>query len=260
MINLTIGIPVYEMNGMGVYYLSFLLDRLNVQTVFPFEILISDNSTDKKIEEFVINNDSKIKIRYVRNSGPKDPCTNLNNLIKNSKSEYIKFIFQDDFPFSNDLISKTIKAIEENPSNNWFICGSNNTNDNKKFYNYVKPYFNNKIYLGKNTLGSPSVLTVKNSKELLLFDNRFIWLLDCAYYHQLNKKFGPPVIIDEVLITCRIHSDQLTGMLTDTKKIKEVFLAIKIFNKSFFKFYIFIEIFFSHLLNKLKVNVKRTLN
>jgi hypothetical protein len=48
MINLTIGIPVYEMNGMGVDYLSFLLDRLNVQTVFPFEILISDNSTDKK--------------------------------------------------------------------------------------------------------------------------------------------------------------------------------------------------------------------
>jgi len=76
----------------------------------------------------------------------------------------------------------------------------------------------------------------------------------------LNKKFGPPVIIDEVLITCRVHSDQLTGVLTDTKKIKEVFLAIKIFNKSFFKFYIFIEIFFSHLLNKLKVNVKRTLN
>ena len=79
MINLTIGIPVYEMNGMGVDYLSFLLDRLNVQTEFPFEILISDNSTDKKIEEFVINNDSKIKIRYIRNAGPKDPCTNLNN-------------------------------------------------------------------------------------------------------------------------------------------------------------------------------------
>jgi hypothetical protein len=184
----------------------------------------------------------------------------LNNLIKNSKSEYIKFIFQDDFPFSNDLISKTIKAIEKNPDNNWFICGSNNTTDNENFYNYVNPYFNSKIYLGKNTLGSPSVLTVKNSKELLLFDNRFIWLLDCAYYHILNKKFGPPMIIDEVLITCRVHSDQLTDVLTDTKKIKEVFLANKIFNKSFFKFYIFIEIFFSHLLSKLKVNVKRIWN
>lgn len=260
MTKLTVGIPVYEMKGIGIEYLNFLLNKLNNQTVFPYEILISDNSTDEKIEDFIINYDSKINLRYIKNYGPKDPCSNLNNIIKNSKGDYIKFIFQDDFPFSNKLLDKTIKAVQENPHKNWFICASNNSNDTKYFFNYIKPYFNNRIYLGKNTLGSPSVLTIKNSNESVLFDTRFIWLLDCIYYYMLNKKFGPPVLINETLITCRVHTNQLTDILDNNNKLKEVFLANKVFNKSYLKYYLFIEIFISHFMRKVKLILKRFLN
>jgi hypothetical protein len=260
MTKLTVGIPVYEMRGKGIEYLSFLLEKLNHQTVFPDEILISDNSNDKKIKKFIIKYDSKINIRYIKNYGANDPCTNLNNIIENSKGEYIKFIFQDDFPFSNKLIDKTIKAIQENLDKNWFVCGSNNSNDTENFFNYIKPYFNNRIYLGKNTLGSPSVLTIKNSTESILFDTRFIWLLDCIYYYMLNKKFGPPVLIDQTLVTCRIHTNQLTDVLDHNNKLKEVFLANKLFNKSCLKYYLFIEIFFTHFMRKVKLILKRFLN
>ena len=227
MIKLTIGIPVYEMNDNGIYYLDKLLNNLKEQTEYPNEIIISDNSIDNKINDFINNYKSRLSIRYVKNLGVKHPCNNLNNIINNASGDYIKFIFQDDFPYSKKLIKKTIEAINKNPNSNWFVCGSNNFN-NKVYFNEIIPSYNKDIYKGKNTIGSPSVLTIKNTKDKIFFDNRFVWLLDCVYYYHLYNRVGPPTILKEVLISNRVHQQQLTEKLKDSQKLKEILFSISL--------------------------------
>lgn len=233
------------MNGNGIYYLNKLLNKLNQQTEHPFEIIISDNSLDNKINDFIKSHHTQLNVKYIKNLGLKHPCNNLNNIINNASGDYIKFIFQDDFPYSKKLIEKTKKAINKNPNSNWFVCGSNNFN-NKIYFNTIIPAYNKKIYKGKNTIGSPSVLTIKNSELKVFFDNRFTWLLDCVYYYNLNKKFGSPAIIKDILITNRVHQEQLTEKLRDSMKLKEILFSISLhenFPKNILS-KIFIEAFF----------------
>lgn len=259
MIKLTIGIPVYEMKGNGVKHLKSLLKKLEKQTVFPTEILVSDNSINNLIEKYLDEYKSKNKIRYIKNKGQKDPCSNLNNLINNSKGNYLKIVFQDDYPFSDEMIAKTIQRINESPRKRWFVCGSNNSKDDVNFFNTLIPYFNKNIYLGENTIGSPSVLTINNIDDSLYFDNRYVWLLDCIYYYSLYQKFGPPEIINDILVTNGIHSNQLTSTLTDKKKIKEVLFAIREFNNSPWKYFIQLKMYLKIHFSKFKLKLSKSL-
>ena len=82
--------------------------------------------------------------------------------------------------------------------------------------------------MGKNTISSPSVLTIKNEKPLL-FDEKLIWLMDVDYYKRCYNKFGNPKIINNINVVNRIGLHQVSNSIVNLSiKIKEtIYMLIK---------------------------------
>jgi hypothetical protein len=94
------------------------------------------------------------------------------------------------------------------------------------------PVYSNDIIKGVNTIGSPSVLTIKN-KDLEFFDENLLWVMDCEYYKRMFDKFGEPIIVNEHQIFVSQHKDQVTSILSEEVKKTEVNYLIKKYSYEF---------------------------
>jgi len=256
----TIGIPTYEMSGKGIVYLAELLDTISKQSFKNFEVLVSDNSIDNEIKKFINSKAFNFKLRYVENKIGKDnPSANINNILKFSCGEYIKFVFQDDLLFGDLSLQKLFDVIKENKKNEWFVSGSLHLKKGK-LINPMIPSYNNKIHLGFNSISSPSVLTIKNHNRKIRFNEEYTWLLDCVYYKECFLNFGSPIIISTPLIINRLSDTQLTNKLKEFSKYKEIIKSINYYEigiNKYFNYFVQSLIFLKNMiLVRLKYYVK----
>jgi hypothetical protein len=206
---LSVCIPTWEQYGFGKNYLNYLFKTLLKQTISDFEVVISDHSIDNSIYDLTIFYKNELNIKYFRNKNNRgNSSLNTNNSILHSKGDIIKIMFQDDFFYDNDAIKLILKRFESEDCK-WLVSGCNHTLDCDKFYNYMIPYWNENIIRGINTISSPSVLSFKRDVNCL-FDENLTMLMDCEFYYQLYKKHGLPEIIDNCLVTNRIHENQIS--------------------------------------------------
>jgi len=112
----------------------------------------------------------------------------------------------------------SLQDIVDTFKGNWLVTGCGQDNGNGKIIKPHFPIYNKKLYLGKNTIGAPSVLTIKNDNPLL-FDDQLTWLFDCDYYKRLYDKYGEPTILNKLNVIIGIGKHQLTNHLN--KKIKK---------------------------------------
>lgn len=207
---ISVCIPTYEMRGRGGIFLAQSLDLLVKQTFKNFDVVISDNSKTKNIEYVCKKYKNKLKISYYKNHDiMAGMATNINNAIKNANGKLVKILFQDDFLFNNN----SLKIIADNfdlKKDCWLLTGYTHTRNGLEFFNPAFPKYNDEIHLGKNTIGSPSILTIKNDNPLL-FDVRLKWLIDCDYYKRCYKRFGKPKIINKTLAVIRMGDHQVTN-------------------------------------------------
>jgi hypothetical protein len=56
--------------------------------------------------------------------------------------------------------------------------------------------------------------------NILLFDEKLIWLMDVDYYKRLYDKHGLPVVCNDICIVNRVHTNQVSNTLA-TDEIKE---------------------------------------
>jgi len=209
---MSIAIPVYECHGKGWLYLSELLNSIVKQSEKDIEVVVSDQSTDDKIEKLCsfYSNFMNIKLvdgRHVKRSN----SPNANNAIKNCSSDIIKVIFQDDFFIDVDACKKTIDVFS-NPNVGWVISSCAHCNDIHSLFRPFIPHYNNDIHIGNNTISSPSVLAFRGQT---LFDENLIMLMDCDIYKNLYIKYGDPYIITDYLICNRLHENQLQNTSKD---------------------------------------------
>jgi glycosyltransferase involved in cell wall biosynthesis len=135
---------------------------------------------------------------------------NVNSAIRKAKGEFIKFLCMDDWLADEN----SLQRFADFKLSNWVITGcSNNPN----------PYWTNDIYLGNNHLGSPSCLMIKNDKPLF-FDENLKWLVDCDYYKRLYDSYGSPFILPGIDVNIGIHPGQMTHLISDETKLKEILL------------------------------------
>jgi hypothetical protein len=210
---ISICIPTWEQHGIGKFLLNELLLSIDSQSYRNFNVIISDHSKNDEIKKLCDSYFNSFEIKYFKyeklyGNGP----ANTNNSIINADGEIIKIMFQDDI-ISNkncfDLIDEKFKSSKCE----WLVCGCNHTSDNISFYNPMIPYWNEKIIYGINTISSPSVLSFKNNKQdNLLFDENLTMLMDCEYYYKLYLKYGLPEVINDILITNRLHEKQISSM------------------------------------------------
>ena len=221
---LSVCIPTYEMGGKGVEFLKESFLGLRMQTFEDFEIVISDHSKDDSIKNFCesVSKKSSMNINYFRNVERRGSSSvNINNAIKYAIGEVIKVLFQDDYICDKDCL-KLIYERFKNPDVNWVVNGTVHTSDTKYFFNPMVPKYNDKIYLGNNTISSPSVLAIRN-KNVLIFDESLSWLMNVDYYKRLFDKYGLPEIVENILVVNRLWDGQIsTSQITQDIVDKEV--------------------------------------
>ena len=228
----SIAIPSYGYNGKGALYLEHNLSILAKQTFKDFEVVISDHSTDETIKEVYDKWADKLDIKYYRNDKGRGYISpNLNVAMKYCTGEWIKILFQDDFLYNENSLYKMYNYI--NSSNNliWFTTEFYHSNDGVNLYHHYIPKWVDNIWTGNNTIGCPSVMTIKN-EDLIYFNENIDWLMDVEYYKRMFDKHGEPNILNEITIVNRTNiSDRESHSFTDTQMKFELDIVHKSFNK-----------------------------
>lgn len=207
--------PAYEMGGLGHIYLKQSLDTLATQTFKDFEVILSDYSEDALIKNLCKKYQDKLDLKYFKNTDrPIGMSSNTNNAIRHASGKLLKILFQDDFLFDENALQITVDNFDLE-KDTWLVTACEHTKDGQTFYRTHFPRYNNQVYLGKNTVGSPSILTIKNDRPFL-FDIHLKWLVDCDYYRRLHDAFGPPKVVNEVTVAIRVGEHQITNTEANT--------------------------------------------
>lgn len=215
------------MKGCGHIFLEKSFESLSTQTFKDFNIIISDHSKDNLIQDLCIKYQDKLKINYYKNAEKYgNSSANINNAIKKADGKLIKILFQDDFLFHDKSLEEIIQNFDLK-QDNWLITACIHSKDGINFFRPFYPKYNHFIHLGKNTISSPSVLTIKN-KEPLLFDENLIWLMDVDYYKRCYNNWGSPKIINKINVVNRIGLYQVSNsMINISVRLKETFYIFK---------------------------------
>ena len=208
---LSIAIPTFEYQGRGTEFLDYLFRTIEIQTFKDFEVVVSDHSKDDKLIDIVDNFKYKFDIRYIKNkndlnNGP----ANTNNALRNCSGDIIKIMFQDDFFYDQKALQKIYDSFDD--EHDWLVCGSNHTKDNgKSFFRDFYPRWNKKIIKGVNSISSPSVMAAKKKVfDQIKFDESLVMMMDCEIYYHIKKKFGKPFYLHDVLVSNRVHQEQIS--------------------------------------------------
>lgn len=207
---LSVCIPTYEMKGRGADFLRQSLRILAGQTFKDFEVVVSDHSKNDDLQRVCQEYASQLDMHYYRNAERVGSSSaNVNNAIKHASGQLVKILFQDDFLFSSTSLQEIVDAFDLE-TDRWLVTACEHSRDGKTFYRPFYPKYNHQIHLGKNTISSPSVLTIKNDNPLL-FDERLIWLMDCDYYRRCHDAFGEPKILNTINVVNRTWEYQISN-------------------------------------------------
>lgn len=218
MSKIAIIMPVYN----GADYLEFSINSVLNQTYKDFQLIcVNDNSTDNSLE--ILKNfqakDSRIIVLTKDNAGP---GVALNYGIKNSKSEYICFLDQDDL-YSNDYLETMLFYVEKYQLD---ICIANasfldeNGNINKIPYSAFDEDFikinskqKRKIYLSRVPQWTKIVSRTYLEKYKFLFPGKENKAHDIPFHIELLFFTNNIGVLNKSLYYHRIHSKQISHNL-----------------------------------------------
>jgi len=219
---ISIAIPVYEMNSSGVSFLDLSLKRICLQSLKEIEVVISDHSKNNDIEKLCKEYSDKLNIVYIKNEEKRGSSSaNLNNALKNCKGEIIKILMQDEYLYDINALKKIKDKFDNNKDKQWLLTGCLNGREPDKIMSGMFPVYSNNIVLSQNTIGSPSVMSIRNNNNIEFFNEDLIWIMDCEYYKRMYDKFGSPAIINDYIVFVLQHKDQVTSFLNNEIKTKE---------------------------------------
>lgn len=209
----SVAIPTSDMENGDLFFRRCLNSLWN-QSFQDFEIVVTDNSTSNLIKE--ICDWYHTGISYHKNP-KKGMAINTNEAMKRSTGDIIKILYMDDFLAHDYAIDDIVNGFTKE----WLVTGCSHVygNNDERFNTHV-PKWSSDIHTGNNTIGSPSVLAVRNDKPLL-FDEEMTWLLDVDLYKRYFDKFGEPAILDEVGVVIGLHPAQMTNTMGDARKLQE---------------------------------------
>lgn len=223
----SICIPIWGAKGEGIDYLKHNLTSIKNQTFTDFEVVISDHSIDTSLQNFVELWKPILNIKYIRyDKGRGLISPNCNNTLKHASGKYIKFLYQDDFFYDEYSLKNIVDYIQNNPNVNWLVTGYCDTQDLVNIIKTVIPHYHQNIHLGTNTIGCPSVLTIKNNDDKLLLDETLRFLDDVEYYKRYYDKFGLPSTLPIFCVGCRVGGVSATSLLNDEIRKKEYNLMV----------------------------------
>lgn len=218
---ISICIPAYDMGGQGGEYLLDSFEHLLRQTYEDFEVVVSDQSEDEGVATICKAYGDRLDITRIDNrGGARQASANSNNAMRHAKGQVLKILFQDDFLCDSKALAKHAKAFAD-PGTQWLLCGSGVTQDGKTLERAMIPRMNPNLYLGRNTVSSPSVLSVRAGAGLA-FDETLIWLMDVDFYRRCADMLGPPCILEATLVANRLHGGQVSARVSPALRRREL--------------------------------------
>jgi len=196
---LSVAIVAHDFEGKSLDYFKRLLDSIIMQNLHNFEVIISDQSGNKKflevIQETIIP--SCIDFKYFESQST-NASENLNFAISKCSSEFIKIMFLDDFFHSPNALSRFNDAFISGAK--WVASAQTHWDEQAQhYYRDMVPCWNDQMVSGNNTIGNPSVIAFQHNKKFK-FDNRLFYLFDTDFYQFLKNIYGEPYILNEILI------------------------------------------------------------
>lgn len=224
----SICIPIWGAKGEGIDYLEDNLNSIKNQTFTDFEVIISDHSIDNSLQDFVELWKPILNIKYLKcDKGRGLISPNINNALRNATGKYIKILYQDDIFYNEHSLNDIAEYLNIHPETNWLVTGCIGTYDMVNVAVTVNPQYHQNIHLGSNSIGCPSVLTLKNSDEKIYLDENLRFLDDVEYYKRLYDKYGSPNILPTICSTIRMGGVSATSLLNDEIRKKEIDLMLK---------------------------------
>lgn len=140
-----------------------------------------------------------------------------NRAIESARGELVKILYMDDYFAHGNALQEIVDNFD--PRDRWLVTGCLH-DDGTTVGGYHEPKYLTELSTGVNTVGSPSVLTLRR-EGAEYFDTRLSWLLDCDLYSRLYDKYGPPKILNVPNVTIGLHKGQTTHVMSDEEKMKE---------------------------------------
>ena len=213
---LSIAIPCWNMNGVGRDVLKFSLDIIANQSMKDFEVVITDHSIDKDIEELCSEYSF---IRYIRNEENRgNPAHNTNLGIDNCQGGYINLLCQDDYLIDSQSLNNCLDDLEGS-GKVWGFNSYWHTKDKITLERRHIPSFNDNIQL-INTLGTPSALTMRNGLDVRI-DENLKYCYDCEFYKRISIRYGLPNISMNDTMVNYIHENQTTNTIATKTLIED---------------------------------------
>lgn len=198
---LSIVVPVHEGMKNGEYFLWRLVQSLMRQTFKDYELIIVQEG-----------------------SMP----VNTNAGLEKARGELIKILYLDDYFAHDNALQKIVDTFK--PEDQWLATGClHQRTDERDFYEDPHsphyPQYTPDIYTGNNRIGSPSVITLRNTGHLL-FDENLSWLLDCDLYYRYYKTYGAPRILKDLNVVIGIHEGQTSALMGAQDKRNELYYLL----------------------------------
>ena len=212
-------------------YVKQLLDSVFSQTFKDFEVIITDDTDGREVQEIVLSYGDD-RIHYYKNPRKLGHIFNWNKAIELATGEYIKIMFSDDWFTYNTSLEEYVLLLDSNPNAGFGFSSSMQVSDTESYARQIPESFITEmkadfryLFTG-NLVGAPSGTIYRNNG--IKFDNKSNWASDLELYLHIlseNPKFA---YNDRPLVSIGLHGEQYTNMFTKRD--------MRIFNDYYFMF------------------------
>lgn len=220
---ISICIPAYK----RLVDLERLLNSIAEQTYKNFEVIITDDSPNDTVKDFLGSYNADFPLLYFKNEQALGTPENWNEGFRKANGLWLKLMHDDDYFATNESLYQFVNAIDQQPNQEVFYSAfmfedaANNQKEIIRCNAYDRWLLNLSPYhlLKRNYFGNPSCVIIKNSVPFF-YDKRFKYIVDFAYYMELllhNVKFS---YIDEVLIHVGQNEGQVTHYTFKNKAVQ----------------------------------------
>lgn len=209
--SVSVAIATYEMCGMGRFFLRQALESIFIQDYSNVEVVVSDDSKDNEIETECRDWAAKLRVHYIRNTGPRiSASANFNRAIDVCDGTVVKILCQDDLLSSPTSLKQTVEGLTL--GNVWLVSAYSHIDENNVRLGVHIPTWNSRIER-KNTIGSHSGLAFLKSQQSQRFDESLFWRMDCELYRRIYENHGQPYLLLEETVCVRQWSGQSTNSI-----------------------------------------------
>lgn len=189
-----------------------------MQSFRDFEVVITDDSNDSTVSDFIEKYKEKFPIIYQKNPIALGTPENWNESMRKAKGTWIKLMHDDDWFADENALQMFDEATLQNPDCSFIFSAYHNVSENKGQKKKVQLKWLGNILLKRSPLnlfkkqfiGNPSCTLIRREVDLW-YDSRFKWVVDFEYYIRCLRKVKKYFYIDQALINVGINDEQVTN-------------------------------------------------